>query len=783
MKYLTLLKANIKRQKGSFIGVFILIFIITVSLCAVLAVWKNSRTYESEQMERLGYGDITSWVNGREKNQNLEKQIEGMNETEKVEIQDVVFVNYHVNGFDAGGNGIVAEYNPNRYEYYIYNEHFTEKEKNPSLLKSGEVYVAPCFTSLYDVEIGDKVEIEITGENDVYSFTIAGFFEDPFMGSSMTGMKTMLVSEEDIQKLEERIEQAGDKAVSSIGSTFHIFMKEGCELSVSEFQVAMNEQTELNSYAWVTYQKTTMIGFMLILQNIFAGFLLVFVTVLLVVAILVISHSIISSIEQDYADMGILKAVGFTKTDLQFVKTMQYLTAICAGIIVGVPISVPIVKLVNRITVSATGLMIPTNLPVGLCAVVLLAVMLLLVAVTFGKTAKIGKISPVRAIRGGAEDVYFKSRLVTPIGKSGLNLHLALRQLVAGKKQYISACLVTVLLVFFLSIVGKIGAWMGEDGEGLMESFGACPYDIGIKCSEELEQETRKMVSDYAGVKDFYEFKIERAVLNNMDYMMNIISKPEYYYILEGRTCLYDNEMVITEFLAKEQNIKIGDTVTVTLGEESEEFLVTGVNQCANDMGANFSVSMDGYMRFAGAQAAEDYTYYILENPDKQKELSELLVEKYGEKVTLDENTWSGLESIVMAMDAVGILMYVITVIFILVVIVMTGSKILYREQKDLGIYKSLGFESGRLRLMFALRFGIVAVVGSVVGSVLNVWFADGLVEVMLKNCGISKFEAPLSMVATLTPAVAVVTLFMLFAYVAARKIKKIEPGKLITVS
>ena len=133
MKYITLLKANIKRQKGSFIGIFILIFIITVSSCAVLTIWNNSRTYESEQMDRLGYGDITSWATGREFNDKLEKQIEGLEETEKVEIQNVVLANYHVNGYDAGGNGLVAEYNPEEYEYYIYNEKLTEKEKEPDL--------------------------------------------------------------------------------------------------------------------------------------------------------------------------------------------------------------------------------------------------------------------------------------------------------------------------------------------------------------------------------------------------------------------------------------------------------------------------------------------------------------------------------------------------------------------------------------------------------------------------------------------------------------------------
>ena len=59
MKYVTLLKANIKSQKSSFIGILTLVFIITISMLAVISLWMNANAYENEQIDRLGYGDIT----------------------------------------------------------------------------------------------------------------------------------------------------------------------------------------------------------------------------------------------------------------------------------------------------------------------------------------------------------------------------------------------------------------------------------------------------------------------------------------------------------------------------------------------------------------------------------------------------------------------------------------------------------------------------------------------------------------------------------------------------
>ena len=90
MKYLTLLKANIKSQKGSFIGISLLMFIITVSLLAVLTIWKNANDYEEEQLLRTGYGDITSWIEGKDDIEKLCGQIEALSDVWKVEVQDAI---------------------------------------------------------------------------------------------------------------------------------------------------------------------------------------------------------------------------------------------------------------------------------------------------------------------------------------------------------------------------------------------------------------------------------------------------------------------------------------------------------------------------------------------------------------------------------------------------------------------------------------------------------------------------------------------------------------------
>ena len=152
-----------------------------------------------------------------------------------------------------------------------------------------------------------------------------------------------------------------------------------------------------------------------------------------------------------------------------------------------------------------------------------------------------------------------------------------------------------------------------------------------------------------------------------------------------------------------------------------------------------------------------------------------------GGDIHVHENTWPGLFGIISAMQALVAFMYGMVIIFILVVTVMTGSKILLAEQKELGIYKAIGFRTDRLRLTFALRFGIAAVAGAVVGTSLAAAFTDSLVSSVMKLAGISNFSSAPPVGSILLPAGIVILLFMGFAYLAAGRIRRVNLTVLIS--
>ena len=67
-------------------------------------------------------------------------------------------------------------------------------------------------------------------------------------------------------------------------------------------------------------------------------------------------------------------------------------------------------------------------------------------------------MAAIRRESGEAQDVgagIFRHKLRA----EGLSFHLALRQVLTGRKRYTSACLVAALLVFFASLAGRMNGW------------------------------------------------------------------------------------------------------------------------------------------------------------------------------------------------------------------------------------------------------------------------------------------------------------------------------------
>lgn len=782
MDIITILKANIRHQKGSFCSIFILMFMVSLALTAVLTISINSKNSDEQALEQAGFGDMMVVLNPMEKEEMdaLVKKVREHDEVERVqEVEAIAVTPKEINGSENGNSLLMERYNDSYFQFRIFNENGTGFIEEPEELKVGEVYVPICYSNKYNCRVGEKISFKM--QNETVEYTIKGFFQDPFMGGIMMGIKTVLASDADMERISAEMADGTNKEMTE-SIVLNIFQKKSSELSYLKFEQKLNKDTGVTGFGWISMGKDQAMGYMLMLTNIFSGSLLVFVVLLLIITLIIMSHSIGSSIEMEYVNLGILKAVGITQGKLKVVLVLQYLLGAFLGVLLGVPMALPVIGGVNQITTPVVGILTPNQLAWLPCMGALFGIFGFIILFIYLKLRKLKEITPVRAICNGKEEIYFSSRIQLPIQRKGMQFWVAFRQLTSNGKQYVSACVITGLLVFFLIMAGHMSAWMGEDGGEFAKVFEATGGDLKVFYGEQnLRGEIEEKIENDAKMKDSYQLNSEYLILDGSQMFCYICDKPEMFQaVQEGRTCKYDNEILITSFVAENLGLKVGDRVKIGLKDKEAEYMVSGIYQCANDMGRNFAMSKAGYERIGKERPMMDI--YFLEQNEKTKDIAKELNDTYGARIKASANdNFEGMETIVSGVDALSILVYILALIFVLVVISMVCGKIFVRERQDYGIYKAMGFTSGKLRLQFAFRFVIVSLIGSVFGILLSVLLMNGCFEIMLSYVGISQMETELEWMAVVAPAGMMAVVFFLFSYWKAGRIKKVQPRVLIT--
>lgn len=310
----------------------------------------------------------------------------------------------------------------------------------------------------------------------------------------------------------------------------------------------------------------------------------------------------------------------------------------------------------------------------------------------------------------------------------------------------------------------------------MMDAFNPADLDIGVQAMGELEpEEMENMVRSYTDITDSYLLAMPSVSVNGTNYTANVITEPERFHISQGDTSRSPDEVVLTETAASDQGVGIGDKVTVRGDTGSGEFTVSGIYHCANDMGANIGMNREGYLTI-GQDAPQLWCHhYFLADPSKRTAVTEALTEAYGGDVHVHENSWPGLFGIIAAMHGLLVFMYGMIALFVLIVVLMAGGRILAAEQKDLGIYKSMGCSVKMLRVTFSLRFGIVASIGAAGGTVLAAILTDSFVSAVMRLAGISNFASRPDLSNIVLPGLIVVLLFLGCSYLAAGRIKKAD--------
>lgn len=785
MEILTLLKANILHKKGSFMSVILLMAIVTLSFSVTVSNNDNISDGIERSFSAADTGDFAVFINESDVDEELTEKLTADENVGRVRSDEAIAcLSYTVNDTEGKSPYLLMKWENN---YPVYDDRLKNFDNAPEELSDGEAYVPAALKTVYGCEKGS--EIVINTKNGKEKFTVSGFIEEPFLGSMSIGIKDIFITENDYARLYSDSVDAENSPLRLMlpTSIIHIFRNENSTLSVNELKKELNRRYELIDKAMFTMSRENSENITTLFTDTGTKLLAVYVILLITIIMIAINHSISSTIETEYVSLGILKAQGFTKEKIRLIYALQYFFGLITGAVIGLVLSVPLTNILGKVFQPITGIMTATDISVGKCMLISLGIIVVCTIYIFFATKKISRISPVRAISGGAEEVHFDSMINIPIRQKPLPFFIAMRQITSDMRSYIGTSLIAALLVFFMITITLLAD--GATANTMIEAFGAFNGQVNAKLNGSTDKSMQDEIAasvraiDTSASVTFSETAY--LTIDDNELCCTVYNDPAILKsLLKGRAPLYENELMITELAADEIGKKMGDTVTVGGSRGSSEYVISGIYQSVQDMGKCFAMSFDAASVIGDISPSA--IYVTLSDEALADKVVTELNDNYGDILEAKTTEKSGYaesmtDMIDTLMNVVTGVIYSVSAAFALVTVHMVCTKVFLRERKDVGIYKAIGFTSSGLRLQFAVRFLIVAAVGSAAGMVLALLFSDDILSILLKNIGISFFSVSCTITSVIVPFALICVCFFVLAFFASHKVKRVAVRELIT--
>ena len=788
MELKTIIKANLKSKKENFISIFVLVFIIALTLSTIISVSIASKKRVLTACDNSNISDITTFVKQDKLTDEMLQKIRNSDKIDSVTLKNTVSSSlFEIKGKKYGSFGLFTKYNPSENSYEMYAEDgISLSDDKTTKPKKGEIYLPIAMQNLLNCKLGDQVTINTT--DGQMKLTITKFFEDPFIGSSMIGPKILLISDEDFETIYNNPSEGSIAQYTIV----NIKLKNDYKNQQSQIMKELNETSgivDAGAYS-LTLQESN--NYMTLFIKIINGILWAVAILLYIVVLIIVGHSVSTSIDMDYVTFGILKAEGFTSTQIRLSILLQYLLAGVMGGGAGMLLSTVIIKYINAIFIPVTGLC-PGNVLMLLETLSVIGGLLIIIALyVIVKTKKVISISPMQAISSGRGPIYFSGRANISITSNiplSVNVKLIAKQVTDDWTKYVTTVLIMALIVFFTMSITSIKQITLSNNRNVI--FGGYSSDISVKYSDEgqgIVDSIKKDVEDKTGITKEFSVVGMYLSMDSDEILCRVLDKTETANpTLKGRVPKYDNEIMITQMASQSIGKRIGDTVKLKYNNVEYEYIIVGTYQDTSDVGISIALLESGFKHLNSDFQYNKIEYVITDKKMASSIVSELK-EKYASYITEskivitdeykqnqeDDNT------ILTAVDSITAITYCLAFLFAAIVSFMICQKNFSKEKSDMGVYKSIGFTTGSLRRQFTIKYILVVTFGAIIGIGMSLILNDSVVSLLLSSMGLTRFTTQYSLISLLGPALFIILCTAIFASFASAKIKKVSPKNLI---
>lgn len=454
------------------------------------------------------------------------------------------------------------------------------------------------------------------------------------------------------------------------------------------------------------------------------------------ITIVIVLFFIRNTILNEYGAIGTYKSVGFSTTEIMGFYMKAYSVVGILSIIIGSLLGLPVSIFIGNIVMEYMGTYHLSTASIPRVILVIIFTLLLLLASIYFALRRIGKISPVDALHVGATST--KAKLKKSLIK---NAHSSFSMAINDMFKYRNRSLLIIIVVtvsFYIGIMlinmcyafdhmeDNATAWVAQPKSNcfLSKDNSAIPDDLldYVENSPYVDSYITGSGATYADLQISCEdtnINLKYAstmVLNTYDYDLTGIK------YAKGRPPQNKNEVALDSTTSKNSNYTIGDTISLTINDTTDNYLITGIFHTM--MAPSLAFVSDTFTDFP----EESYNTSIgvnLKNPSKASEFEEDFKNtfpdyRYSTMKDIVDNVKQSIMSIMtpVTMIIIGIFCS-FTLLNIINLIIMNNNE----QQKNFGIMKAFGFTNGYIIRRNVLRIMILSIIGMLFALLMNQLF------------------------------------------------------------
>ena len=599
----------------------------------------------------------------------------------------------------------------------------------------GQIAVPIYYMKRRDLAPGDNLTIK-DGDFELV-FSIKSFVRDVQMNPSIISSKRFVVNSADFKDLK-----------ANTGEIEYLI----------SFQVhdRSNVQKLSNEYAQADLpQKGPTIVYKLLkimngmTDGLIAGVIILVSLLLNVVALLCLRFVILLTLEEDYKDIGVMKAIGIKSFDIKKIYLSKYLTMALSASLIGYTLSL----LLNSVFMKNIALYIgkaPASfvesilpfLSAFLVAVIVIGFSLLVLR-------RFKRISAVEAIRmGNAGFSYAKKAKLALYRNKWINnnIFLGLRDVLLRFKQYIILFIVFIFCTFIvIAPLNFLNTIQSPDFVTYM-GMGKSDVVIDLRQSDQILQRFEKIL---AHVREDEDVEKYGSFVTSKYQIINEDGVPEGIYVetgdfkdfpvdyLKGDAPELGNEIALSYLGADQLNKNIGDTVDLIIDGENRQLTVVGIYQDITNGGRTAKASIR-----PDHETASWYNIFVDVKGSVSQKTSEYKRIFKSAKITdvqgyIDQTFGNTREQL-------RLLIFVAIIIAILVTVLITAlfsKTLIAKDMSRIAIMRSMGISLSDIKIQYITRVLVVLIAGILAGTIITNTVGHWLFSAVLSVIGAANIE------------------------------------------